>query len=45
MASQVMRLTLKTNDHQHVNATANTIIETVKKNRSQVSCPETIPTK
>ena len=37
MASQVMRITLKAYDHQLVDASAKKIIETVKKNGSQVS--------
>ena len=36
MASQVMRITLKAYDHQLVDASAKKIIETVKKNGSQV---------
>ena len=39
MASQVMRITLKAYDHQLVDASAKKIIETVKKNGSQVSGP------
>ena len=36
MASQVMRITLKAYEHQLVDASAKKIIETVKKNGSQV---------
>ena len=39
MAKQVMRITLKAYDHQLVDASAKKIIETVKKNGSQVSGP------
>ena len=45
MASQVMRITLKAYDHQLVDASAKKIIETVKKNGSQVSGPVPLPTK
>ena len=45
MASQVMRITLKAYDHHLVDASAKKIIETVKKNGSQVSGPVTLPTK
>ena len=45
MASQVMRITLKAYDHQLVDASAKKIIETVKKNGSQVSEPVPLPTK
>ena len=45
MASQVMRITLKAYDHQLVDASAQKIIETVKKNGSQVSGPVPLPTK
>ena len=44
MASQVMRITLKAYDHQLVDASAKKIIETVKKNGSQVSGPVPLPT-
>ena len=37
MASQVMRITLKAYDHELVDSSAKKIIETVKKNGSQVS--------
>ena len=43
MASQVMRITLKAYDHQLVDASAKKIIETVKKNGSQVSGPVPLP--
>ena len=43
--SQVMRITLKAYDHQLVDASAKKIIETVKKNGSQVSGPVPLPTK
>ena len=45
MASQVMRITLKAYDHTLVDASAKKIIETVKKNGSQVSGPVPLPTK
>ncbi|MCH5280492.1 MAG: 30S ribosomal protein S10 [Lachnospiraceae bacterium] len=46
MASQqVMRITLKAYDHQLVDASAKKIIETVKKNGSEVSGPVPLPTK
>ncbi len=45
MASQVMRITLKAYDHHLVDASAKKIIETVKKNGSQVSGPVPLPTK
>ena len=45
MASQVMRITLKAYDHQLVDASAKKIIETVKKNGSQVSGPVPLPTR
>lgn len=44
-AKQVMRITLKAYDHQLVDASAKKIIETVKKNGSQVSGPVPLPTK
>lgn len=43
--SQVMRITLKAYEHQLVDASAKKIIETVKKNGSQVSGPVPLPTK
>ena len=45
MANQVMRITLKAYDHQLVDASAKKIIETVRKNGSQVSGPVPLPTK
>ena len=45
MANQVMRITLKAYDNQLVDASAKKIIETVKKNGSQVSGPVPLPTK
>jgi small subunit ribosomal protein S10 len=45
MANQIMRITLKAYDHQLVDASAKKIIETVKKNGSQVSGPVPLPTK
>ena len=45
MANQVMRITLKAYEHQIVDASAKKIIETVKKNGSQVSGPVPLPTK
>jgi len=45
MASQVMRITLKAYDHELVDSQAKKIIETVKKNGSQVSGPVPLPTK
>ena len=44
MASQVMRITLKAYDHELVDSSAKKIIETVKKNGSQVSGPVPLPT-
>ncbi len=43
--NQVMRITLKAYDHQLVDSSAKKIIETVKKNGSQVSGPVPLPTK
>ena len=45
MATQVMRITLKAYDHELVDSSAKKIIETVKKNGSQVSGPVPLPTK
>ena len=45
MASQVMRITLKAYDHELVDSSAKKIIETVKKDGSQVSGPVPLPTK
>ena len=45
MASQVMRITLKAYDHELVDSSAKKIIETVKKNGSQVSGPVPLQTK
>ncbi len=45
MANQVMRITLKAYDHELIDASAKKIIETVKKNGSQVSGPIPLPTK
>ena len=45
MANQVMRITLKAYDHQLIDASARKIIETVRKNGSQVSGPVPLPTK
>ncbi len=42
---QVMRITLKAYDHQLIDASARKIIETVRKNGSQVSGPIPLPTK
>ena len=44
-ASQVMRFTLKAYDHQLIDASAKSIIETVKKTGSKVSGPVPMPTK
>ena len=44
-ASQVMRITLKAYDHQLIDASAKSIIETVKKTVSKVSGPVPMPTK
>ena len=44
-ASQVMRITLKAYDHQLIDASAKSIIETVKKTGSKVSGPVPLPTK
>ena len=43
--NQVMRITLKAYDHQLVDASAQKIIETVKKNGATVSGPVPLPTK
>ena len=45
MATNVMRITLKAYDHNQVDHAAAKIIETVKKNGSQVSGPVPLPTK
>ena len=45
MASQIMRITLKAYDHQLIDASARSIIETVKKTGSKVSGPVPMPTK
>ena len=45
MANQVMRITLKSYDHELVDSSAKKIIETVKKNGAQVSGPVPLPTK
>ena len=45
MASQIMRITLKAYDHQLIDASAKSIIETVKKTGSKVSGPVPMPTK
>lgn len=45
MATQVMRITLKAYDHELVDASAQKIIDTVKKNGSTVSGPVPLPTK
>ena len=45
MATQVMRITLKAYDHQLVDSSAKKIIETVRKNGSEVSGPVPLPTK
>ena len=44
-ASQVMRITLKAYDHQLIDASAKSIIETVKKTGSKVSGPVPMPTR
>lgn len=44
-ASQVMRITLKAYDHQLIDVSAKSIIETVKKTGSKVSGPVPMPTK
>ena len=44
-ASQVMIITLKAYDHQLIDASAKSIIETVKKTGSKVSGPVPMPTK
>ena len=44
-ASQVMRITLKAYDHQLIDASAKSIIETVQKTGSKVSGPVPMPTK
>ena len=45
MANQIMRITLKAYDHKLIDQSAKKIIETVKKNGSQVSGPVPLPTK
>ena len=45
MASQLMRITLKAYDHVLIDDAAKKIIETVKKNGSEVSGPVPLPTK
>ena len=45
MTNQVMRITLKAYDHQLVDSSAKKIIETVRRNGSQVSGPVPLPTK
>ena len=45
MANQVMRITLKAYDHQLIDSSCKKIIETVKKNGSQVSGPVPLPSK
>ena len=45
MASQVMRITLKAYDHTLVDASAQKIIETVRKQGATVSGPVPLPTK
>ena len=45
MANQIMRITLKAYDHELVDASAKKIIETVRKNGSEVSGPVPLPTK
>lgn len=45
MANQVMRITLKAYDHKLIDQSAAKIIETVKKNGSQVTGPVPLPTK
>lgn len=45
MANQVMRITLKAYDHQLVDASANKIVDTVKKTGAKVSGPVPLPTK
>ncbi len=42
---QVMRITLKAYDHQLIDASANKIVETVKKTGAKVSGPVPLPTK
>ncbi len=45
MANQVMRIILKAYDHEIVDASAKKIIDTVRKNGSEVSGPVPLPTK
>ena len=45
MANQIMRITLKAYDHKLIDQSAKKIIETVRKNGSQVSGPVPLPTK
>ncbi len=45
MATQIMRITLKAYDHVLIDEAAKKIIETAKKNGSEVSGPVPLPTK
>ena len=45
MASQKVRITVKAYDHELIDASAQKIIETVRKNGSEVSGPVPLPTK
>ena len=45
MASQIMRITLKAYDHKLIDASAKSIIDTVKKTGAKVSGPVPMPTK
>jgi small subunit ribosomal protein S10 len=45
MASQIMRIVLKSYDHQLLDASARKIIESARKNGSQVSGPVPLPTR
>ncbi len=45
MANQVLRIILKAYDHEMVDASAQKIIDTVKKNGADVSGPVPLPTK
>ncbi len=45
MASQIIRITLKAYDHKLIDASAKSIIDTVKKTGAKVSGPVPMPTK
>ena len=45
MTNQIMRITLKAYDHQLIDQSAETIVETAKRNGAAVSGPIPLPTK